>query len=62
MTPRHFRLFLAVIIVLTLVVTALYTRYHYMGPHIRYDLWQDEYQTMIEGGDWAPEKLAGKEA
>lgn len=61
MTPRHFRLFLTIIIVLALVVTALYTRYTYMGPYSRYDFWYDEYQTMIKGGNWAPEKLVEKE-
>jgi len=61
MTPRHFHLFLAIIIVLALVVTAIYIRYRYMGPYARYDLWQDEYQTMIEGGEWIPEKLAGSQ-
>ncbi len=62
MTPRHFHLFLAIIILLTIVVTALYTRYTYMGPHARYDFWHDEYQTMIERGEWIPEKLVGKDA
>ena len=62
MTPRHFHLFLTIIILLTIAVTAIYTRYHYMAPHIRYDFWYDEYETMIEGGDWVPEKLAGKDA
>lgn len=37
MTPRHFHLFLAVIIVLALALTARYTRYSYMGPYSRYD-------------------------
>ena len=62
MTATQFRWFLGVIIALSLAVTTLDTRYHYMAPHIRYDFWYDEYETMIEGGDWVPEKLAGKDA
>ena len=62
MGPKHFHLFLTIITLLTIAVTAIYTRYHYLGPHTRYDLWQDEYQTMIERGGWIPEELAGKDA
>ena len=62
MTVKPFRWFIAVILTLSLAVTAVYLRYHYMDPHHRYDLWQDEYQTMVPGGEWIPEKLAEKEA
>jgi hypothetical protein len=61
MTPCHFHVFLATIIVLVLLVTTLYTRYTFMGPHARYDFWYGEFQTMIEGGKWVPEKLAEKQ-
>ncbi len=62
MTVKPFRWFIAVILTLSLAVTAVYLRYHYMDPHNRYDFWYDEYETMIEGGEWVSEKPAGKDA
>ncbi len=33
-----------------------------MDSHHRYDSWYDEYESMVEGGEWVSEKLAGKDA
>ncbi len=43
MTAKQFRWFLTITIVVSILVTAIYLRYSYMGPHARYDIWQDEY-------------------
>ena len=62
MTVKQFSWFIAVTLILSLAVTAIYLRYHYMDPHHRYDSWYDEYETMIEGGEWVSEQLTGKDA
>ncbi|MCZ6730965.1 MAG: hypothetical protein O7B27_00205 [Gammaproteobacteria bacterium] len=61
MTAKQFRWFLTITIVVSVLVTAIYLRYSYMGPHARYDIWQDEYQVMVSGGEWMEETIAEKE-
>ncbi len=61
MTAKQFRWFLTITIVVSVLVTAIYLRYSYMGPHARYDIWKDEYQTMVPGGVWVEETIAKKE-
>ncbi len=52
MTAKQFRWFLTITIVVSVLVTAIYLRYSYMGPHARYDICKDEYQVMVPGGEW----------
>ncbi len=61
MTAKQFRWFLTITIVASVFVTAIYLRYSYMGPHARYDIWQDEYHVMVPGGEWMEETIAEKE-
>ncbi len=55
MTAKQFRWFLTITIVVSVLVTAIYLRYSYMGPHARYDIWKDEYHVMVPGGEWMEE-------
>ncbi len=61
MTAKQFRWFLTITIVVSVLVTAIYLRYSYMGPHARYDIWKDEYRVMVPGGEWMEETIAEKE-
>ncbi len=61
MTAKQFWWFLTITIVVSVLVTAIYLRYSYMGPHARYDIWKDEHQVMVPGGDWMEETIAEKE-
>ncbi len=61
MTAKLFRWFLTITIVVSVLVTAIYLRYSYMGPHARYDIWEDEYQVMVPGGVCMEETIAEKE-
>ncbi len=61
MRAKQFRWFLAIVVFLLSIVAAIYLRYSYMGPHARYDIWKDEYQVMVPGGDWVEETLAQRE-
>ncbi len=61
MTRSQYRLFIAIIVAISLGVAAIYLRYSYMGPHARYDIWKDEYQVMVPGGVWMEETIAEKE-
>lgn len=60
MTAKQFRWFLTITIVVSVLVTAIYLRYSYMGPHARYDIRKDEYQVMVPGGDWVEETIEKK--
>ncbi len=62
MTAKQFTWFLVSVTSIVSVVTVIYFRYNYMTPHSRYDLWKDEYQVMLPGGEWVEETLAGREA
>ena len=61
MTRSQYRLFIAIIVAISLGVAAAYFRYSYMGPHARYDIWKDEYQVMVPGGEWIEETIAERE-
>ncbi len=61
MTAKQFRWFLTITIVVSVLVTAIYLRYSYMGPLASYVIWQDEYQVMVPGGVWMEETIAEKE-
>ncbi len=61
MTAKQFRWFLTITIVVSVLITAIYLRYSYIGPHARYDIWKDEYQVMVPGGEWVEETIAEKE-
>ncbi len=61
MTRSQYRLFIAIIVAISLGVAVAYFRYSYMGPHSRYDIWKGEYQVMVPGGDWVEEALAQRE-
>ncbi len=61
MTRSQYRLFITIIVAISLGVAVAYFRYSYMTPHSRYDIWQGEYQVMVPGGDWVEETLAQRE-
>lgn len=61
MSEDRYRLFKAIVIVITLLVTAFYFRYGYLSPHYRFDRWTGEMQVLERGGVWVQEKLTEKE-
>ncbi len=60
MSEGQYRLFKAIVIIIALVVTAIYSRYGYLSPHYRFDRWTGAVQTMTLGGKWVQEKLTDK--
>ncbi len=45
MSEDHYRFFKAIAITLALIVAALYFRYGYLSPHLRFDRWTGQLQT-----------------
>jgi hypothetical protein len=57
MSDNHYRLFKAVLIVITLLGAALYFRYGYLSPHYGFDRLTGGVQTVTPDGTWTRETL-----
>ena len=55
MSEDHYRFFKAIAITLALIVAALYFRYGYLSPHLRFDRLTGDVQTLTKDGTWVRE-------